>query len=102
MEKDIIAYLSDFDIDMRYCIDEKTGEYWYVVSDLFKSLGYKNPSKKVSDMCPKHRKYQFESNGGKQYYLCINYYELLKVILSLRKNHQFEEIQDFILKKLAN
>lgn len=97
MEKVIIDYLHRNNIFMRTCIDENSGETWYVVADLFRALDYKNASKKVSDICKNPRKYQFDSPGGKQYFICVNFPELMRLILSFRKNKQFDELQDFIL-----
>lgn len=102
MEKDILNYFKEKGLNIRYCKDKKTGDNWYVVSDLFKALGYKNACKKVQDICHDYRKYQFDSAGGKQYYLCVNFMELIKVILSFRKNKEFEEIQNFIYYKLTH
>lgn len=100
MDKDIINILKNNGIDIRYCLDN--GKTYYVVSDLFKSLGYKNPSKKVNEMCHNYRKYQFPTNGGNQYFLCVDTAELIKLIMSFRKNHQFEELQNHLIYKIIH
>ena len=100
MDKEIIKFFKEnYNMTIRSAIDTN-GECWYVAADILKKLGYKNVSKTVSDKCKYARKYEFLTQSGAQYFVCINYPDLVRLILTAKKA-EFEPMQSWLISRVC-
>lgn len=100
MNREIIIFLKEnYNMNIR-SVKDVNGEYWYVAADILKYLGYKNVSKTLSTKCKYTRKYEFWTNSGTQYFLCINYIDLIRLILTAKKT-ELDEIKEWLITKMC-
>lgn len=100
MSCEIIKYIKDnYNVEIRHIVDD--GTTWYVAADVLKFFGYKNVSKTTNCKSYNVRKYKFQSNGGAQKYLCIDYPSLVHLVLTAKKK-EFGELQKWLIFNMSS
>ena len=100
MDREVILFFKEnYNMNIR-SVKDASGEYWYVAADILKHLGYKNVSKTLSTKCKYTRKYEFLTNSGAQYFLCVNYIDLIRLILTAKKA-ELDEVQEWLITKMC-